>query len=429
MFKTIELKTAAAALRMPHKKLIMGVIGIISVLMICLLSHNRAFAANATIEFEADKMIAKAGDTITVTMTISTGDGELGDIDAFIAYNSSVLEYVSNTKKISGNSGLLMLRDIAKESGGAKKEYKLQFKALAAGVSTVEISGGRAEVMNFTDKTLMTTSFDSISVAVGAAADASNDNTLKSLKLSPGKLDQEFDPEILSYRVTLPYSDEFIVFSAIPNDNTATVEIKGNEDLVVGWNHPKITVTAESGKIREYEFSVYRQSEKETQDAQGKDLIEELVSSDNFKVLNDDGTKIIQSQYAYQLVDLEDSSKIPTGYQKTSMKIFDSISIPVYTLSNNVNSDYLLIYASDASGVPQFYQFDKVEKTIQRYNGNLRDTVSRNDAVEMTADEYSQKLNNFAIIIAVLASLLAMLLVLSVKLLIKVRGISSDELD
>lgn len=416
-------------LKTANNKLIMGVMCIVAVMMMCLLSHTKAYAANATIEFEADKQIAKAGDTVTVTMTVSTSDGELGDIDAYIAYNAAVLEFQEGGKKIGGSNGMLILRDLVKETGGTKKEYKLKFKALTAGVSTVEISGGRAEVMNFTDKTLMTTSFDSISVAVGASADASNDNALKSLKMSPGKLDQEFDPEILSYRVTLPYSDEFIVFSAIPNDSKAIVEIKGNEDLVVGWNHPKITVTAESGKIREYEISVYRQSEKETQDSQGKNVVEELVSSDNFKVLNDDGTKIIQSQYAYQLVDLEDTSKIPTGYQKTSMKIFDGISIPVYTLNNNQNSDYLLIYATDASGVPQFYQFDKVEKTVQRYNGNLRDTVSRNDAVEMTADEYSQKLNTFAIIIAVLAAILAMLLVLSVKLLIRVRGISSDELD
>ena len=389
----------------------------------------KVMAASAAVEFASDGDVTNVGSKVSVVFTVTSEDALIGDVETFIAYDSDILQFLSGGEFIKGDNGILKVSDTDNTEGVAIKTYNIEFKAINTGVTDIEISGGNAEITDFTDNTSMSVSYGSLQVAVAASVDASNDCTLKSVKLSPGQLDKEFDPEVTEYRITLPYEYDYIVMSAVPNDEKATVEIKGLDDLVVGWNHPVVTVTAQSGKTKEYSFAVYRESESEQPAGEGTtNPMEELVSSDNFKVLSKDGGYVIQSEYAYSIVDLQDESLIPTGYVKNSLKIYDSVTIPVYTLANDQNSDYLLIYAADASGAAQFYEFDKVEKTIQRYNGSLRDTVQK-DAVEMSKDEYSKNLTTLAIIIAVLASFVAILLVFSIKLFIKLRGYKIDDLD
>ena len=388
-----------------------------------------AYAASATVEFTSGTDVANVGKDVSIVFTVTSEDALIGDVETFIAYDPTILQFVSGGEFIKGDNGILKVSDIDNMEGTSAKTYNLEFKAINTGVTEIEISGGNAEITDFNDNTSMSVSYGSLQIAVAASADASNDCTLQSVKLSPGKLDKEFDPEVTEYRITLPYEYDYIVMSAVPNDPNATVDIKGVDDLVVGWNHPVITVTAPSGKTKEYSFSVYRESENENPDNDTEsNPMDELVSADNFKVLEKDGSYIIQSEYAFHVIDLEDESIIPTGYVKNSFKIYDAVTIPVYTLANDQNSDYLLIYAADASGVAQFYEFDKVEKTMQRYNGSLRNTV-QGDAVEMTSDEYSKNLTTLAIIIAILASFVAILLVFSIKLFIKLRGYKIDDLD
>jgi len=387
------------------------------------------YAASATVEFTSGTEVVNVGNDVSIVFTITSEDALIGDVETFIAYDPEVLQFVSGGDAIKGDNGILKVKDIDNTEGVEVKTYNLEFKAINTGVTNIEISGGNANITDISDKTSMSVSYGSLQLAVAAATDASDDCTLKSLKLSPGKLDQEFDPEITEYRITLPYEYDYIVMSAVPNDENATVDIKGLDDLVVGWNHPVVTVTAQSGKTKEYSFSVYRESENEqSENPSESNPMEELISSDNFKVLEKDGSYILQSEYAYTIIDLEDPSIIPTGYVKNSFKIYDSVTIPVYTLANDQNSDYLLVYATDASGTAQFYEFDKVEKTLQRYNGSLRDTVKK-DAVEMTSDEYSKNLTTLAIIIAILASFVAILLVFSIKLFVKLKGYQTDDLD
>ena len=388
-----------------------------------------AYGASATVEFTSGTDVANVGKDVSIVFTITSEDALIGDVETFISYDPDILQFVSGGDFIKGDNGILKVSDIDNTEGVEVKTYNLEFKAISTGVTNIEISGGNAEITDFNDMTSMSVSYGSLQLAVAASEEASDDCTLQSLKLSPGELDKEFDPEVTEYRITLPYENDYIVMSAIPNDPNARVDIKGVDDLVVGWNHPVITVTAQSGKTKEYSFSVYRESENEQSTPDGdSNPLNELVSSDNFKVLEKNGSYVIQSEYAYEVIDLEDASVIPTGYVKNSFKIYDNVTIPVYTLANEQNSDYLLIYASDATGNAQFYEFDKVEKTLQRYNGSLRDTVQK-DAVEMTGDEYGKNLTTLAIIIAILASFVAILLVFSIKLFIKLRGYRTDELD
>lgn len=83
-----------------------------------------------------------------------------------------------------------------------------------------------------------------------------SDKALKTLEVTPEGLDPEFNPETTSYTLNVGADVEKLEIKAAPNDEKATVEITGNESLVVGDNAVKITVTAQDGTTRIYTINV-----------------------------------------------------------------------------------------------------------------------------------------------------------------------------
>ena len=83
-----------------------------------------------------------------------------------------------------------------------------------------------------------------------------SDKALKTLEVTPKGLDPEFNPETTSYTLNVGADVEKLEIKAAPNDEKATVEITGNESLVVGDNAVKITVTAQDGTTRIYTINV-----------------------------------------------------------------------------------------------------------------------------------------------------------------------------
>ena len=87
-----------------------------------------------------------------------------------------------------------------------------------------------------------------------------SDKALKTLEVTPEGLDPEFNPEFnpetTSYTLNVGADVEKLEIKAAPNDEKATVEITGNESLVVGDNAVKITVTAQDGTTRIYTINV-----------------------------------------------------------------------------------------------------------------------------------------------------------------------------
>ncbi|MBO5348952.1 MAG: cadherin-like beta sandwich domain-containing protein [Clostridia bacterium] len=90
-----------------------------------------------------------------------------------------------------------------------------------------------------------------------------SDKALKTLEITPEGLDPEFDPEITSYTLTVQPDVEKLDIKAAPNDEKATVEITGNEELKPGDNMVKITVTAQDETTRIYNINVKKQATEE----------------------------------------------------------------------------------------------------------------------------------------------------------------------
>ena len=92
----------------------------------------------------------------------------------------------------------------------------------------------------------------------GKDDDKSNDNTLKSLDVSGYTLTPGFDPNTLTYSITVANTVTGLNVNALANNDKASVSISGNTNFQVGMNTIYIKVTAENGEIKTYTVNVKR---------------------------------------------------------------------------------------------------------------------------------------------------------------------------
>lgn len=84
----------------------------------------------------------------------------------------------------------------------------------------------------------------------------SNVKELSSLTVEQYKLEPDFSPDITEYSLTVGRDVENLVIEAVATDENATVEITGNNGLLLGENTVNIKVTAEDGTVRTYKINV-----------------------------------------------------------------------------------------------------------------------------------------------------------------------------
>lgn len=429
-------------------------VAVLSVLLLAasvcaVLSGDRAYAASAMIQFSADESSVKAGDTFTVIMNVSSEDGAVAGVDAYVSYDSAYMEFVSGGKYVSGNAGLLHVdaAELASEKSNVK--FSLQFKATSAGNSAINISD--KAVVTDADGKAMSTSSNRISVEIkgksGAEEPSSNpgqpiptmslssDNTLASLKVNEGVLDPVFSPDVTKYSLQVGNDVDTLYVSFTAADPVAVVRLEGNEGLVDGANKVKVTVTAQDKSEKEYVINVKKETYAESEERL------KAESGDNegitFAVKSENGKVMLQNSYSFEIVDVEESDLVPAGYKKTSVLLY-GVNVTAYTASSNLDSDYLLMYCKNETGDCEFYQFDRQEKTLQRYTGDLIDKINATegtvtDAAVMTSNEYRKNLSQMAVIIAILVGFCVLLIIAMISILLKqVKSKSKrieDELD
>lgn len=89
----------------------------------------------------------------------------------------------------------------------------------------------------------------------------SSDNYLKSLSMKESKIN--FNKEILNYTLEVPFHITKLNLSYILSDVKAKVDVKGNDDFVVGNNVITLLVTAENQTTKTYTLNVNRLKENE----------------------------------------------------------------------------------------------------------------------------------------------------------------------
>ena len=262
----------------------------------------------------------------------------------------------------------------------------------------------------------------------------SSNNLLSSLTVDNLKLNEPFDKEKLEYTLTIPAETEKIKINAQLADSTAKVSGVGEQKVVVGLNTFKIVVTAENGSKRTYvikatleelkpievtidnELYIVIRKRKDLPKISEYNVEKDITISDNIiegyynEKLNYDlvGLKdttgkinyyiyknneyILYNEHTFagttlQILDKEvknhkltsftyDETKIPS-YQAVKMDLLKN----TYALDNNdiTGNQFYLFYAKNVeTGKEYLYQYDAIEKTVQRYNLELLDMYKQN---------------------------------------------------
>jgi hypothetical protein len=322
-----------------------------------------ARAASADIEITSDSDQISVGDTVLVYINIKS-DSIFDNVEANLTYDDNILEYKEGL--LTGGSGFLRLYDFNMSESTDDRKYAMKFEALQAGKCEIEFTGS-IMVYDHESGLPMSISSKSLELDVKVAQTASVNANLKSLKISPAKLSPDFDKNTLEYSTSVGYDTAKLIVEALPEDEKATVRVSGNDMLEEGDNKVTISVIAESGNVIEYIINVVREAAP-----LGEVDIEPITPDQRhgkFEVVKDADNTFVIYNGKYKLLEPSADVKIPSGYQETKI-IVSGISIPVYA-PDQLDSDFLLIYAENELGQPGFYRYDKVERTMQRYIEDL----------------------------------------------------------
>ena len=242
--------------------------------------------------------------------------------------------------------------------------------------------------------------------------DYSNNNYLKSLSVDGYKLSPEFKKNTTTYSLDLPSGVENITIKATKEDSKASIKGDGKVTVTEGVNKLEIKVTAEGGSTKTYTINATVAEKSAIKVTIGKDeftvvrkkeLLQSPSSSYKEGTIEMDGEKVpalISDITKYTLVGLkntdgkinlyiyndkdksfelyketsfksvliyilDDSSKIPGGYEKKEIKYNDEIIVAYQKAGDK---DFYLIYGMNIeTGEKNLYRYDDKEKTIQRY--------------------------------------------------------------
>lgn len=300
-------------------------------------TFNTLAAATAIISFSSNKPAVK--DSVTVTITVSGGEA-MYSTEFNVSYNPEVLRFESGDSA-AGGAGVVKIAGLP--AGAAKQSYSLKFTAIAAGSSTVQVSG--AAYYQSTEDSIGA----SATMTVSDAAKSNNAN-LKSLSLSTGTLSPAFSASKTSYTATVANSVTTVKVYATAQDSGAKVAISGESALKVGKNTRNVTVTAPSGAQKIYTITITRTEEDTSKPEESSEPesnpYEVSLNGTNYTVLNDIS-----------------AITLPKGFSAAEAE-YNGAAVSV---AKDSDSNYTLYYLKSADGAStEPYTFNAAENTFER---------------------------------------------------------------
>lgn len=416
--------------------------GCVLFLLIIWFCPVKAEAASGTIQFTTSQAEVEKGDTFSVVCQVQTTQAFV-DATFSIDYDSKILTFLSGGNKVTGGNGTLQVASTGNEQETQKKTFSLQFKAKKKGTTLISLTG-TSKIID-ADGNSFSISSNELTITVvkkGAVADSkesptttdvpkitpqpklSTENRLKMLRINALSMMPAFSPEVKEYDVTVDCRTSVLYVSYTLQEEKERVLLKGNENLSEGENTVIVRVTSESGDVADYRLHVVKESEAETKERETK---EESAGNDISFLVKKEGEKTyIQNAYEFQVLDPSEKKEVPAGYVQTSIEL-NGISVPVFAVEKNPDSNYLLLYLKGPSGKSDWYQYDREEKTLQRYTGVLTERVNKALAEE---GEFSLSLSVLVGIIIGLIVLILCMLIAMLKMAVnrkKEKNISQQE--
>ena len=431
------------------------IIGMILVLMISLsLMQTKAFAATAGASISAGSTTIKAGDTTTISVSVSSAE--------------------TYALRISASGGILSgTTDVADAPGSevSKNVMTATFKADSAGTYTISLTGEVASSEQV-DNDKKSSISKSIKITVNAKEEQRNDakqedntptendnsnkgttsdpkkdtvpaetkrteeekpkssnNSLKSLSVSVGKLSPSFDRATTDYEVE--FADDFnvrdltsITVNATKEDSKAKISGTGSHDLSEGDNYINIDVTAENGAKKTYTIKVTKPKKIEQSDLRIKTLEVNKIDDDNNFIKATLDKDFDPETFEYSL-NVEKNIKALDVDAKVDT---DGIIVKIDGIDNlkeGENKATITLSSSDDDSLKTVYTIN-VNKEKSEENENV---IATNE----NPDKKFGMLNYKAIIIGFIALIVVLVIVLITLLIINKKrsklNLQNEEID
>lgn len=427
------------------KKLVSYAVFVFAVIAAVWMFSGEAQAASASVQLTNKSSDIQPGDIFTVVCQVSSEEA-FCDVEMSIHYSSRVIEFVKGGKKATGKNGVIQISSTGNTDSVYRRTYSLKFRALQAGDASIrmdesiEVTGGAGEAFSVSSNMLafeigvktvspqeVTVTPDPVSgIAPTASPEPkkSTNNKLKSLSFDCLSMSPAFDNEVEEYTVRVDCNTELLYFHYVTASRKANVQMKEDGELLAGENLVRIVVTSESGDKRTFRIRVVKETESETKVRER----EEMGSSEiTFSIYEKNGGIFIQNQYRFQVVDVKDEEVIPSGYVKSSVEL-EGISVPAYTMKNDLDNNYLLMYLQGVGSEPMLYQYDRQEKTLQRYTGTMVQKVNQGGNVAQEQNPISD-IWLYAAVVGLMIVVIALLIVILNMVLRRKIGKGRKELD
>lgn len=302
--------------------------------------------AAANISVSVDKSNVKVGDTVTVTLSITSGYGAQG-----VLKKSSGVLGGSSDEYFTIGAGV---GDVQRFSYKATSVGSCTFSIQEPLDDTTDVDGGTPSI-GVGSATVTVTSASSNNDSnsnkdnkdnsgnnTGNDSNANKDNenkeekkssnaSLGSLVISAGTLSPEFSAATKDYTATVDYSCSSLAVTANPADSKASVtSVTGNDSLEVGDNTVSVVVTAEDGSTSTYNIVVTRRAEDDPENAD---------KQDNWKKFNINGTE-------WTMVNDIPEDVVPEGFEH-SKTVIDGLE---YNTLHGTFGDITLVYLQSESG-------------------------------------------------------------------------------
>lgn len=393
----------------------------------------KAEANSGMIQFTTASSQVKKGTTFTVVCQVSSSNSFL-DTEFSIDYDADIMQFLGGGKKVSGSGGTLRVSSIGNKTATNKKTFSLQFAALKNGGGYISVTGS-AKVTD-EEGNAFSISSNRLGIIVSKKGDEQvgaretilpkvtpkpvkdGNNKLKSLKLTALSMTPEFSPDTKDYTASVDCNTEVLYLSFETGNKKAGVQIQGNEGLKTGENKVRILVTAENGEQRTYNIAVNKENQTETEERLSKENADKKDIT--FQISKKNNHVVIKNSYEFEVLEVSGLTNIPAGYIQSSIEL-NGISVPAFTMENDLGNNYLLLYLKGPTGESNIYQYDRAEQTLQRYTGNMIEKVNRG-ATE-TRGSQAPLLSNYVflgIIIGLIIIILVMLIAM-LKMAIKRR--------
>ena len=302
--------------------------------------------AAANISVSVNKSNVKVGDTVTVTLSITSGYGAQG-----VLKKSSGVLGGSSDEYFTIGAGV---GDVQRFSYKATSVGSCTFSIQEPLDDTTDVDGGTPSI-GVGSATVTVTSAssnndsnsnkdnkDNSGSNTGNDSNANKDNenkeekkssnaSLGSLVISAGTLSPEFSATTKDYTATVDYSCSSLAVTANPADSKASVtSVTGNDSLEVGENTVSVVVTAEDGSTSTYNIVVTRRSEDDPENAD---------KQDNWKKFDINGTE-------WTMVNDIPEDVVPEGFEH-SKTVIDGLE---YNTLHGTFGDITLVYLQSESG-------------------------------------------------------------------------------